>query len=74
MQLSNELRKIKVSKEEPVLVWEILEQYQPYNINTQRCLVCLKEKLQIAFYVGKYMVNKQTVNAGTGANTPWRVK
>ena len=33
-QLSNELWKIKASKEEPVLVWKILGQYEAYNINT----------------------------------------
>ena len=37
-QLSNELWKIKASKEESVLVWKSLEQYQPYNVNTKRCL------------------------------------
>ena len=40
-QLSNELWKIKASKEEPVLVWNILGQYQPYVVNTKRCLLCL---------------------------------
>ena len=47
-QLSNELRKIKASKEKPVFVWKILGQYQPYNVNTKRCILCLNEKLQIA--------------------------
>ena len=44
-QLSNELWKIKAAKEEPVLVWKMLGQYQPYNVNTKRCLLCLNEKL-----------------------------
>ena len=59
-QLSNELWKIKVSKEEPVLVWEILGQSQPYNVSRKRCLLCLNEKLQIAFYGEKYMPSKRT--------------
>ena len=58
-QLSNELWKIKASKEEPVLVWKILGQYQSYNGNTKRCLLCLNEKLQIAIYKGNNMLNKQ---------------
>ena len=58
--LSNELWKIKASKEEPVLVWKILGQYQPYNVNTKRCLLCLNEKLQIAIYRGNNMLNKRT--------------
>ena len=59
-QLSNELWNIKASKEEPVLVWKILGQYQPYNVNTKRCLLCLNEKLQIAIYRGNIMLNKRT--------------
>ena len=60
MQLSNELWKIKAPKEEPVLVWKILGQYQPYNVNTKRCLLCLNEKLEIANYRGNNMLNKWT--------------
>ena len=59
-QLSNELWNIKASKEEPVLVWKILGQYQPHNVNTKRCLPCLNEKLQIAIYRENNMLNKQT--------------
>ena len=59
-QLSNELCKIKASKEEPVLVWKILGQYEAYNVNTKRCLLCLNEKLQVAIYRGNNMLNKRT--------------
>ena len=59
-QLSNELWKIKASKEGPVSVWKFLEQYQPYNVKTKRCLLCLNEKLQIAIYRGNNMLNKRT--------------
>ena len=55
-RLSNELWKIKASKKEPVLVWKILGQHQPYNVNTKRCLLCLHEKLQIAIYRGNNML------------------
>ena len=34
-QISNEHWKIKASKEEPVLAWKMLGQYQPYNVNTK---------------------------------------
>ena len=47
-QLSNELWNIKASKEEPFLLWKILRQYRPYNVNTKQCLLCLNEKLHIA--------------------------
>ena len=40
-QLSNELWKIKSSKEEPVLVWKSLGQYQSFSVNTKRYLLCL---------------------------------
>ena len=59
-QLSNELWKVKASKEEPVLVWKILGQYEASNVNTKRCLLCLNEKLQIAIYRGNNMLNKRT--------------
>ena len=75
-QPSNELWNSKASKEEPVLVWKILGQYQPYNVDTKRCLLCLNEKLQIVIYRGNNMLNRQTeksANAGTGTNTHWQV-
>ena len=50
-QLSKELWNIKASKEEPVFVWKILGQYQPYNVNTKRFLLCLNEN---------NMLNKRT--------------
>ena len=56
-QLSDDLWKIKASKEEPVLVWKILGQYQPCNVNTKRCLLCLNETLQITVYRGNNMLN-----------------
>ena len=59
-QLSSELWNIKASKEEPVLVWKILEQCQPYNVNIKRYLLCLNEKPQIAIYRGNNLLNKRT--------------
>ena len=52
--------KIKASKEDPVLVWKTLGEYQPYNINTKWCLLCLIEKLQIIIYRGSNMLTKRT--------------
>ena len=59
-QLSNELWKIKASKGEPVLVWKMLRQYQPYDVNIKRCLLYLNQKLQIAIYRENIMLNKRT--------------
>ena len=59
-QLSDELWKIKASKEEPVLVWKILEQHQPYNVNTIQCLLYLIEKLQIALCRRNNLLNRRT--------------
>ena len=59
-QLSNELWNIKSSEEEPVLMWKMLGQYQPYNVNTKWCLLCLNEKLQITIYRGNNKLNKRT--------------
>ena len=44
----------------PILVWKILGQYEAYNVNTKRCLLCLNEKLQIAIYRGSNMLNERT--------------
>ena len=52
--------KLKLLKKEPVTVWKILGQNQPYNVNTKRCHICLNEKLQIAIYRDNNMRNKQT--------------
>ena len=43
MQLSNELWKIKASKEEPSLVSKMLRQYHPYNVNTKMRLGKLRQ-------------------------------
>ena len=51
-------RNYQLNSGEPVLVWKIWGQYQPYNVNTKRCPLCLNEKLQVAFYRGKYISNK----------------
>ena len=77
-QLSNELWKIKASKGEAILVWNILGQYQSYNynVNTKRSLLSLNEKLQIAIYRRKNKLNKRTgilANAGIETNVHWQV-
>ena len=50
----------KTWKEEQVLFWKISGQYQPYNVNRKRCLLCWNEMLQIAIYRENYMLNKKT--------------
>ena len=37
-----------------------LGQYQPYNVNTKQCLLCLNEKLQIAICRRNNILNKRT--------------
>ena len=74
--LSNELWKIKASKEEAVLVWKMLGQYQPYNVNIKRCLLCLNEKQQITIYRGNNMLNKRTEiisKCRHRKNTHWQI-
>ena len=58
LQLSNEVWKSKGSKEQPVIKWKILGQYQPYKVNTKCNLLWLNEKLQIAIYRGNNMLSK----------------
>ena len=45
---------------ENFLMWKILRQYHPYNINTKRYRPCLNETLQIGIYRGNNMLNKRT--------------
>ena len=39
---------------------ENFKQYQPYNVNLKRCLLCLNEKLQIPISRGNNMLNTRT--------------
>ena len=73
MQLLNVPWKSKASKQEPVLAWKILGQYQPYNVNTKQCLLYLNEKQFIEGTKCWTSKLKQSVNAGTGTNIPWQV-
>ena len=46
-ELSKEVWKIKDRNETPILTWEILKKCAPYNPNTNKCNLCLTEKLCI---------------------------
>ena len=58
-ELSNELWSIK-NKYTPNIVWEILRKHQTHNPNTKRCSLCLNEKLEIATYKGRNLLNKRS--------------
>ena len=57
MQILNKLWKFKASKKKPVIVWEILGQYQAYNVNNKLCLLHSNEKMQIPAYRGNSILN-----------------
>ena len=57
-ELLNELWSIKNHNYIPNIVWEILRKHQTYNPNTERCSLCLNEKLEIARYKGSNLLNK----------------
>ena len=59
-ELSNELWDIKNNNYTPNIVWEILQKHQTYNPNTKRCSLCLNEKLEIAKYKGRNLLNKRS--------------
>ena len=58
--LSNELSSIKNNNYTPNIKWEILRKHQTYNPNTERCSLCLNEKLEIARYKGHSLLNKRS--------------
>ena len=55
-ELSNELWNIKNNT--PNIAWEILRKHQTYNPNIKRCYLCLNEKLEIARYKRRNLLNK----------------
>ena len=59
-ELSNELWSIKNNNYTPNIVWEILRKHRTYNPNTKRCSLCLNEKLEIARYKGRNLLNKRS--------------
>ena len=59
-ELSNELWSIKSNNYAPNIVWEILRKHQTYNPNTERCFLCLNEKLEIARYKRRNLLNKRS--------------
>ena len=44
----------------PNIVGEILRKHQTYNPNTNRCSLCLSEKLEIVRYKGHNLLNKRS--------------
>ena len=61
-ELSNEFSKIKIKDNNysANVTWEILGRHQAYNTSSKRCSICLNEKLKIAMYRKKNMLNKWT--------------
>ena len=50
---------LKTTTTPPNVVWEILQKQQTYNPKTKRCPLCLNEKLEIARYKGRNLLNKR---------------
>ena len=49
------------SGQTPVIMWEIVQKYSPYNPNSKICyLLCLNEKLETVTYRGNCLLNKKT--------------
>ena len=59
-ELSNELWSIKNNNCTTNIVWKILRKHQMYNPDTKRCSLCLNEKLEIARYKGRNLLNKRS--------------
>ena len=61
-ELSNEFWRIKDNKRSVNTTWEILGRHQAYNTSrsSNRCLLCLNEKLKIALHRNNNMLNRRT--------------
>ena len=58
-ELSKELWQIKMKNYTPKITWRIIRKCPPNNYNSRRCYLCLNEKLEIALYEGKNLLNKK---------------
>ena len=59
-ELSKEFWTIKRNEFRPKVSWRILRRCPPYNLNQRKCFLCLNEKLEIASYKGKNLLNKRS--------------
>ena len=59
-ELSKEFWEIKKRSGTPKITWKIIRIYRSYNPNSKRCLLCLKEKNEIATCKGDKLLNKRT--------------
>ena len=59
-ELSKEYWKIKRLNGIPSVEWEIIQKCATYNKNSQRCNLCISEKVKIATYEGGNMLNKRS--------------
>ena len=59
-ELSKEHWKIKRKQFEPQVSWKILRRCSPFSRTSMKCNLCLTEKLEIALYRGKNMLNKKS--------------
>ena len=58
--LSLECWRIKDKGGNPKLSWKKIGHAPAYSVETKRCLLCLREKFEIANYPGKDLVNKRS--------------
>ena len=59
-ELSKEIWRIKERGGTPTVKWKILRKGKAYNPRSKRCMLCTTEKLAIAEYKGREMLNKRT--------------
>ena len=64
-ELSNEVWRIKRKNKGYRIKWRIIKQYPPYNPITKRCILCIKEKIEILENLGPNQLNKRSEIIGT---------
>ena len=59
-ELSKHVWFIKDRGEEPVIKWEIVKKCAPYNTSSNKCNLCLAEKLEIIMRDKENLLNKRS--------------
>ena len=58
--LSTEIWRVKELNGNPTIAWRKIKNANAYTPETNKCLLCLSEKFEIADYPGKNLLNKRT--------------
>ena len=59
-EILKEVWRIKAKNYTPKITWKIIRKCKSYNLSSNKCYLCLNEKLEIALYTGDNLLNKKS--------------